>query len=100
MTFESIVPILYSADTTFTISWLGAFILISSKLFSGKPMAKMDGILMFPVMIMGPCAASIILTFIAECKRKHQRPPKAFSSMTNTRPDHITPSLKNKIHLN
>src|SRR5260370_8483709 len=51
---------------TFTISWLGAFILVAPKLLSRQPIAKMDGILMFPVMLLGPVGASIILIILAE----------------------------------
>jgi membrane protease YdiL (CAAX protease family) len=54
--------------TTFIISWLGAFILIAPKLFSRQAISTTDGILMFPVMIVGPVAASIILTKMNEGK--------------------------------
>jgi membrane protease YdiL (CAAX protease family) len=53
---------------TFTISWLGAFIVVAPKIISREPVPKMDGILMFPIMILGPAAASIILTAITEGK--------------------------------
>ena len=53
---------------TFSISWLGAFILVSPKLLSGQPIPKLDGILMFPVMLIGPVAASFTLTYILEGK--------------------------------
>ncbi len=53
---------------TFILSWLGAFILIAPKLFGGRPIAKFDGILMFPIMIIGPAAAGIILTAVTEGK--------------------------------
>ncbi|PJJ74798.1 CAAX prenyl protease-like protein [Thermoflavifilum aggregans] len=54
--------------TTFIISWLGAFILVASKLFNNEPINKTDGILMFPIMLIGPSAASIILTGFVEGK--------------------------------
>ena len=54
--------------TTFIISWLGAFILIAPKLFSRQVVSTTDGILMFPVMIVGPVAASIILIKINQGK--------------------------------
>jgi membrane protease YdiL (CAAX protease family) len=54
--------------TAFFISWAGAFILVAPKLFSGQPIPKMDGILMFPIMIIGPAASSIILTALTEGK--------------------------------
>ncbi|HEY2581245.1 MAG TPA: CPBP family intramembrane glutamic endopeptidase [Mucilaginibacter sp.] len=54
--------------TTFAISWLGAFILVASKVFGGLAIPKMDGVLMFPIMIIGPAAASIVLTALTEGK--------------------------------
>src|SRR5450631_963615 len=51
---------------TFLISWVGAFILVAPKLFSSQPIPKMDGILMFPTMLLGPVAASIILIALTE----------------------------------
>ena len=53
---------------TFVISWLGAFILVSPKLFSGQAIPKMDGILMFPLMLIGPVATSFTLTYLTEGK--------------------------------
>lgn len=53
---------------TFFLSWLGAFILVAPKLLSGQIISKMDGILMFPVMLIGPSAASIVLTAITDGK--------------------------------
>ncbi len=52
----------------FTISWLGAFIVVAPKLLSGQPIPKMDGILMFPVMIIGPAVAGITLTAVTDGK--------------------------------
>jgi membrane protease YdiL (CAAX protease family) len=52
--------------TAFTLSWLGAFILVAPKLFHGQPIPKMDGILMFPVMLTGPLTASVVLTALTE----------------------------------
>jgi membrane protease YdiL (CAAX protease family) len=48
--------------TTFGISWLGAFILVAPKLLQHQPIEKMDGLLLFPIMLIGPPAASIIFT--------------------------------------
>lgn len=53
---------------TFFLSWLGAFILVATKLLSGQIISKMDGILMFPVMLIGPCTAGIVLTSIIDGK--------------------------------
>jgi uncharacterized protein len=63
-------PALAYFITTFTISWLGAFILIAPKFFSGQAISTTDGILMFPVMIVGPVAASIVLTKMTEGKTR------------------------------
>ncbi|MDE3144638.1 MAG: CPBP family intramembrane metalloprotease [Bacteroidota bacterium] len=54
--------------TTFVISWLGAFILVSQKLCSGQAIPKMDGILMFPLMLIGPVTAGFTLTYLTEGK--------------------------------
>ena len=53
---------------TFSISWLGAFILVSPKLFSGQPIPKLDGLLMFPIMLIGPVTTSFTLTYLTEGK--------------------------------
>ena len=54
---------------TFFISWTGAFIVVASKLINGIPIPRLDGILMFPVMLLGPPSASIILTRIIDGKQ-------------------------------
>jgi uncharacterized protein len=54
---------------TFLISWTGAFLVVASKLFNGILITRLDGILMFPVMLLGPVSASIILTLITGGKQ-------------------------------
>ena len=54
---------------TFFISWTGAFIVVASQLLNGIPIPRLDGILMFPVMLLGPPSASIILTGITDGKQ-------------------------------
>jgi len=49
---------------TFAISWLGALLLVAPELLNGKPMPTLDGILMFPIMLIGPPASSILLSSI------------------------------------
>ena len=61
-------PVTSYFTATFVISWLGAFILVAPKLFSGQAIPKMDGILMFPLMLIGPVAASFTLTYLNEGK--------------------------------
>jgi membrane protease YdiL (CAAX protease family) len=54
---------------TFAISWFGAFILVAPNLLRKQPITKLDGLLMFPVMITGPALVSILLTRILEGKQ-------------------------------
>ncbi len=54
---------------TFFISWTGAFLVVASKIFNGIPIPRLDGILMFPVMLLGPPAASIILTGLSDGRK-------------------------------
>jgi membrane protease YdiL (CAAX protease family) len=49
---------------TFLISWSGAFILVAPELLKRKPITTLDGILMFPIMLIGPPVASLILTSV------------------------------------
>ena len=51
---------------TFLISWLGALAVVAPKLVHGAPIGKFDGLMMFPVMLLGPAVSGIALTFIYE----------------------------------
>lgn len=48
---------------TFTLSWMGALAVAAPSLLHGRMPGKIDGILMFPAMILGPCLSSILLTW-------------------------------------
>ncbi len=63
-TFIQKNPVVIYFVLTFLISWLGAFVLVANKLIHGDPIPKLDGILMFPVMLLGPLGSGIILTGI------------------------------------
>jgi membrane protease YdiL (CAAX protease family) len=59
-------PVLTYFLATFSISWLGAFAVAAPYLLRHQPVPKLAGILMFPVMLVGPSLSSIVLTALLD----------------------------------
>jgi membrane protease YdiL (CAAX protease family) len=59
-------PLIWYFIGAFSTSWIGALILAGPKLVKGQHLEKMDGIHMFPVMIVGPPICAILLTIFTE----------------------------------
>jgi hypothetical protein len=49
---------------TFSISWFGAFLVVAPRLIRREPLPQLTGILIFPVMLLGPAVSGIALTGI------------------------------------
>lgn len=54
---------------TFTVSWVGALAVAFPHLTRNVQLPTQTGILMFPVMLIGPCLVGILLTALTEGKR-------------------------------
>jgi hypothetical protein len=71
---------------TFALSWSGALIVLGPLLVRGETLSKQEGVLLFPVMILGPCICGIALTYLLDGAGAVR---SLFSSM---RPSHLDPS--------
>src|SRR5215831_19997532 len=51
---------------TFAISWTGALVVAAYALVHARGLSRTTGLMMFPLMLLGPCMAGIALTRITE----------------------------------
>ena len=62
--FATRSPALVYFLATFAISWLGAFLLVAPRLLHHQSVPKFTGLMMFPVMLVGPSLSGFFLTWL------------------------------------
>jgi len=62
-------PLLSYFTLTFFISWTGAFALVAKKWIHGESIPKFDGILLFPIMLLGPSLSALFLKRLTSGKK-------------------------------
>src|SRR5262245_50530714 len=57
-------PVTIYFVATFALSWAGALAITERAVMRGECLAKVTGLMMFPIMLLGPCLAGVALTGI------------------------------------
>ena len=61
-------PIVGYFVMTFAISWGGALLVVAPTLLAGQPITQTEGLLMFPVMLLGPSISDFMMTALIDGK--------------------------------